>query len=110
MEREGASEEQSMREEWRNIHHKAIFDAFNEALQLEYKPNRNEGVAFALEKARIRVTEWSRLFGGALACSELLEEYGIVGPLENEKHQMLREERLGLILQSDVSLSLCLIY
>ena len=44
------------------------------------------------------MTDWSRIFGGALPCSELLDEYGIIGPLDDLKHNMLREERLNLLL------------
>ena len=47
--------------------------------------------------------EWSRTFAGALPCSELLREYGIKGPLEEDKLNLLREERLALVLASEVS-------
>jgi len=38
----------------------------------------------------------SRTFGGALANSELLDEYHIKGPLSTEMLAMLREERLAI--------------
>ena len=45
----------------------------------------------------------SKTFGGALANSELLREYHIRGPLEQDKLQMLREERLAIMMMQDVS-------
>ena len=44
----------------------------------------------------------SKTFGGALANSELLREYHIRGPLELDKLQMLREERLAIMMMQDV--------
>ena len=49
--------------------------------------------------------EWGRTFAGALPHSELLKEYGIKGPLEEDKLNLLREERLALVLASEVSQS-----
>jgi hypothetical protein len=46
--------------------------------------------------------EWARTFSGALPCSELLNEYGIRGPLDEDKLNMLREERLALVLSSEI--------
>jgi hypothetical protein len=46
--------------------------------------------------------EWARTFSGALPCSELLKDYGIKGPLDEEKLNLLREERLALVLASEV--------
>lgn len=40
----------------------------------------------------------SRTFGGALEFSELLREYHIKGPLEKDKLDMLREERLAILM------------
>jgi len=52
--------------------------------------------------------EWSRTFSGALPCSELLKEYGIRGPLDEDKLNLLREERLALVLASEVINLQCL--
>ena len=46
--------------------------------------------------------EWARTFSGALPYSELLLEYGIKGPLDDEKLNLLREERLALVLASEI--------
>ena len=46
--------------------------------------------------------EWARTFAGALPSSELLKDYGIKGPLDEEKLNLLREERLALVLASEV--------
>ena len=46
--------------------------------------------------------EWARTFAGALPCSELLKEYGIRGPLDEDKLNLLREERLALVLASEI--------
>ena len=46
--------------------------------------------------------EWARTFAGALACSELLQEYGIKGPLDEDKLNLLREERLALVLAAEI--------
>lgn len=55
--------------------------------------------------------EWTRTFAGALPCSDLLKEYGIKGPLEEDKLNLLREERLALLLASEVrSIFINLIY
>jgi hypothetical protein len=61
-----------VQEDLRNIHNKALFDGFNEAL-IECKGDSM--------RAREKVTGWTRLFGGALENSELLKGYGIEGPL-----------------------------
>jgi hypothetical protein len=50
--------------------------------------------------------EWARTFSGALPCSELLKDYGIKGPLDEDKLNLLREERLALVLASEVSFTL----
>jgi hypothetical protein len=49
-----------------------------------------------------KVIEWARTFSGALPCSELLMDYGIKGPLDEDKLNLLREERLALVLASEV--------
>lgn len=46
--------------------------------------------------------EWARTFAGALPCSELLLEYGIKGPLDEDKLTLLREERLALVLAAEI--------
>jgi len=46
--------------------------------------------------------EWARTFAGALSCSELLLEYGIKGPLDEDKLNLLREERLALVLAAEI--------
>ncbi len=46
--------------------------------------------------------EWARTFAGALSCSELLMEYGIKGPLDEDKLTLLREERLALVLAAEI--------
>lgn len=46
--------------------------------------------------------EWARTFAGALPCSELLMEYGIRGPLDEDKLNLLREERLALVLAAEI--------
>ena len=53
---------------------------------------------------RDKVVGLSKTFGGALANSELLREYHIRGPLEQDKLQMLREERLAIMMMQDVSI------
>lgn len=50
--------------------------------------------------------EWARTFSGALPSSELLLEYGIRGPLDEDKLNLLREERLALVLAAEVILKL----
>lgn len=50
----------------------------------------------------MKVMEWARTFSGALPSSELLLEYGIKGPLDEEKLNLLREERLALVLASEI--------
>lgn len=55
-----------------------------------------------MRQVRLKVMEWSRTFAGALPCSELLLEYGIKGPLDEEKLNLLREERLALLLSSEI--------
>jgi hypothetical protein len=50
----------------------------------------------------MKVNEWARTFSGALPCSELLQEYGIKGPLDEDKLNLLREERLALVLAAEV--------
>ncbi len=42
------------------------------------------------------------MFGGALPNTELLKGYGIKGPLERDKVEMLREERMQIIIESEV--------
>ena len=54
--------------------------------------------------------EWARTFAGALPCSELLKDYGIKGPLDEEKLNLLREERLALVLASEVLLSVFIVF
>lgn len=51
-----------------------------------------------IERAKDNVMSWSRIFAGALANTELLNDYGIVGPLEEDKLVLLREERLDIII------------
>ena len=53
-------------------------------------------------QVRDKVTNLSKTFGGALANSELLREYHIRGPLEEDKLYMLREERLAIMMMQDV--------
>jgi hypothetical protein len=55
-----------------------------------------------LKNVRQKVIEWARTFSGALPCSELLQEYGIRGPLDEDKLNLLREERLALVLASEI--------
>lgn len=106
--------------EWENIHNKVIFDAINEALD-NYRPyglrgppmpwsqstrtltyKNGQQVDMVLRQVRGKVMEWSRTFSGALPCSELLQEYGIKGPLDEDKLNMLREERLALVLAAEI--------
>jgi hypothetical protein len=55
-----------------------------------------------LRQVQKKVLDWTRTFSGALPCSELLKEYGIRGPLDEEKLNLLREERLALVLASEI--------
>ena len=55
-----------------------------------------------LRQVRVKVMEWARTFAGALSCSELLLEYGIKGPLDEDKLNLLREERLALVLAAEI--------
>ena len=107
--------------EWENIHNKVIFDGINEALDnfrpyglrgppmpwsqqtrtLTYK--NGQQIETVMNQVRSKVMEWSRTFAGALPCSELLNDYGIKGPLDEEKLNLLREERLALVLASEVN-------
>ena len=48
------------------------------------------------------VSDFIFLFAGALSCSELLLEYGIKGPLDEDKLNLLREERLALVLAAEI--------
>jgi hypothetical protein len=45
------------------------------------------------------------MFGGALSNTELLKGYGIQGPLDWEKVEMLREERMQIIMEYEVMLN-----
>ena len=56
---------------------------------------------------RDKVVGLSKTFGGALANSELLREYHIRGPLEQDKLHMLRDERLAIMMMQDVSETRC---
>ena len=49
-----------------------------------------------------QVQESARMFGGALPNTELLKGYGIQGPLQWDKVEMLREERMQIIFSQDV--------
>ena len=110
----------SMLGEWENIHNKVIFDAINEALD-NYRPyglrgppmpwsqqtrtltyRNGQQVEHVLRQVRVKVMEWARTFAGALPCSELLMEYGIRGPLDEDKLNLLREERLALVLAAEI--------
>jgi hypothetical protein len=42
------------------------------------------------------------MFGGALPNTELLKGYGIQGPLQWDKVEMLREERMQIIFSHEV--------
>ena len=55
-----------------------------------------------LDHVRDKVVSLSKTFGGALANSELLREYHIRGPLDEDKLMMLREERLAIMMMQDV--------
>ena len=55
-----------------------------------------------MKQVRLKVMEWARTFSGALPCSELLQEYGIKGPLDEDKLNLLREERLALVLAAEI--------
>ena len=114
-------ENQSMLAEWENIHNKVLFDAVNDnlddfrpygqrgppapwsgqtrALTYRYSQNAKE----VLQQVRDKIIGLSKTFGGALANSELLREYHIRGPLEQDKLFMLREERLAIMMMQDVS-------
>ena len=102
--------------EWENIHNKVLFDAVNDALD-EFRPyglrgppapwsgqtraltyRYSQNAKEVLQQVREKVIGLSKTFGGALANSELLKEYHIRGPLEQDKLQMLREERLAIMM------------
>lgn len=55
-----------------------------------------------VKQVQQKVFEWSRTFAGALPCSELLLDYGIEGALDEERLNHLREERLALLLASEI--------
>ena len=106
--------------EWENIHNKVIFDGINEALDnfrpyglrgppmpwseqtrtLTYK--NGQQIDVVLKNVRQKVLDWAKSFSGALPCSELLQEYGIKGPLDEDKLNLLREERLAVVLATEV--------
>ncbi|CDW71493.1 iq calmodulin-binding motif family protein [Stylonychia lemnae] len=117
---EDAVNNRSMMGEWENIHNKVIFDGINEALDnfrpyglrgppmpwsqqtrtLTYK--NGQQIDTVLKQVRLKVMEWARTFSGALPCSELLLEYGIKGPLDEDKLNLLREERLAQVLAAEI--------
>ena len=107
--------------EWENIHNKVLFDAVNDCLD-EFRPyglrgppspwsgqtraltyRYSQNAKEVLQHVREKVVGLSKTFGGALANSELLREYHIRGPLEQDKLVMLREERLAIMMMQDVS-------
>jgi len=55
-----------------------------------------------LKQVQQKVFDWSRTYAGALPCSELLLEYGIEGALDEDRLNHLREERLALLLASEI--------
>jgi len=59
-------------------------------------------VELVVKQVQQKVFEWSRTFAGALPCSELLLDYGIEGALDEERLNHLREERLALLLASEI--------
>ena len=96
-------ENQSMLAEWENIHNKVLFDAVNDALD-EFRPyglkgppapwsgqtraltyRYSQNAKEVLQQVKEKVVGLSKTFGGALANSELLREYHIRGPLEDDK-------------------------
>lgn len=106
--------------EWENIHNKVLFDAVNDTLD-EFRPygvkgppapwsgqtraltyRYSQNAKEVLQQVKDKVVSLSKTFGGALANSELLKEYHIRGPLENDKLAMLREERLAIMMMQDV--------
>mmetsp|Transcript_32163 Transcript_32163/g.31482 ORF Transcript_32163/g.31482 Transcript_32163/m.31482 type:complete len:125 (+) Transcript_32163:179-553(+) len=106
--------------EWENIHNKVIFDGINEALDnfrpyglrgppmpwseqtrtLTYK--NGQQIDVVLKNVKQKVLDWAKSFSGALPCSELLLEYGIKGPLDEDKLNLLREERLAVVLATEI--------
>lgn len=106
--------------EWENIHNKVLFDTVNDSLD-DYRPyglkgppapwsgqtraltyRYSQNAKEVLAHVRDKVVSLSKTFGGALANSELLKEYHIRGPLEDDKLMMLREERLAIMMIQEV--------
>lgn len=107
--------------EWENIHNKVIFDAVNEALDglrpyglkgpplpwskqnrtLTYKNGDVSNIPKILEQVEGRVMGWAKTFAGTLNFSELLREYKIPY-LDDEQLAQVREERLALLLATEI--------
>ena len=107
--------------EWENIHNKVIFDAVNEALDglrpyglkgpplpwskqnrtLTYKNGHITQVPTIMETVQKKILAWARTYAGTMNFSELLREYKITY-LEEDQLNQVREERLALMLASEI--------
>lgn len=107
--------------EWENIHNKVIFDAVNEALDglrpyglkgpplpwskqnrtLTYKNDDVDNVPKIFEQVDKKVMSWTKTYAGTLNFSELLKEYKIPY-LDDEQLAQVREERLALLLATEI--------
>jgi hypothetical protein len=107
--------------EWENIHNKVIFDAINEALDglrpyglkgpplpwskqnrtLTYKNGDVDNVPKICEQVEKKVMSWGKTYAGTLNFSELLKEYKIPY-LDDEQLAQVREERLALLLATEI--------
>ena len=107
--------------EWENIHNKVIFDAVNESLdslrpyglkgpplpwskQLRTLINKNwdlSKIPNIIEIVQKKVLSWAKTYAGTLNFSELLREYKIPY-LDDDQLNQVREERLALMLASEI--------
>ena len=107
--------------EWENIHNKVIFDAINESLDglrpyglkgpplpwskqnrtLTYKNGHISQVNSIMDIVQKKILTWARTYAGTMNFSELLREYKIAY-LEEDQLNQVREERLALMLASEI--------
>ena len=55
-----------------------------------------------LNQVKGKVSDWAHYYAGALPNSELLQDYGIDGALDEDRLNHLREERLAILLAGEI--------
>ena len=106
--------------EFDHIHHKAIFDAINQAFdyyrpyglrwapfpwsknkrELTFKNNKSSEIDKVVDKVVKEVEEWAKTFGGTLQNSELFQ--GRKGNIDDNTLEQIRDNRLGLVLEPEI--------